>query len=168
MSKGLTRSLSRGKAAERDFIVLRTYLTDKAVTVDGATGVGFGSVAINGLPEGHLLFVGARADLTLTESSASVTDTFQGDIGIGTTPADDATISGADVDIIASTAIPAATAGVATVSANNVTPAVLDNSDASGEINLNILIDDANISADGVEVTVTGYVTLVCAVLGED
>lgn len=167
MPKGLRRSLSRAKASERDSIVIRSAL-NTTITVDGATGVGFGSVAINGLPEGHLLFLGARADVTFTESSASVADTFEGDFGVGTTPASNGTITGGDVDIIASTAIPAATGGVGTASANNTTAAVIDNSAADLEINLNLLIDDADISADGVSVAVTGYVTVVVAVLGDD
>lgn len=167
MTKGLVRSISRGPAGQRDQIALR-FAVDATVTVDGATGVGFGATALGGLPEGHLLLQGARADLTFTESSASMIDAWNGDFSIGSTATADTTLDGTDVDIIASTALGPATSSVATAAANNVTAAVIDNSAGTGAVNLNMLVDDASISADDVPVAVTGYVTVVVTVLGDD
>jgi len=167
MTKGLSRSISRGNALQQASVAVRATV-NTTITVDGATGIGFGSAAIAGLPEAHLLFLGGRADLTFTEADAGMSDTWSGDFGIGTTPADDGTITAADVDLVGSTALGPATAGVASAAADVTTPAVIDNSAGTGEVNLNLLVDDADISADGVAVTVTGYVTLAVVALGDD
>ena len=45
---------------------------------------------------------------------------------------------------------------------------MLDNTDGSLELNLNLIIDDAAVSADDQDFTVDGYVDLIYAVLGDD
>lgn len=171
MGKGLPRSTGRATASpQRQEIIKQTIaIRDLTVTVDGATGVGFGSSVIAGLPEGNLLFLGAVAYLTLDAPASGISATFNGDYGIGSTPASDATLSGADVDVIASTAIGPA---VATVSPRtrgvNATQAILDNTDGSLELNLNVLVDDADISADDVAIVANGELFLCFVVLGDD
>lgn len=166
--KGLIRSLGRAAPLEQ-WITKRTIpLTDKTMTMTGATGVGWGTVVLEGLPEANILVLGLVLDATFTEASGDIVDTFDGDVSLGTAPTTDNTLSGAEVDILASTAIPQATAGVASLRAPLAVPLMLDNTDGAGEINLNMLIDDADISGDTGVITLSGALYLVYVTLGDD
>lgn len=169
--KGLPRSLTRG-GNKQPVRRLDLKFNSVAISVAGTTGVGFGSAVIGDLPEGNILLLGAVAYATFTgPTSAALVDTFDGDYGIGSTPADDATITNGDVDIIQSTALGAATAEVSPrargTSAAATAGVILDNTDGSLELNLNLLIDDANISGT-VAMTATGVLHLSYIVLGDD
>lgn len=174
MGHGLPYSTARGNTAPTRTMQRQVFtVRDVTLTVDGATGVGVGTVVIGDLPEGNIQFGGATAYMQFTgPTSAGLVDTWQGDYGIGTTPAGDATITGADVDIIPSTAIAAATAEASPrtrgASTAALSGAVFDNTDGSLELNLNLLIDDANISADGIAMTVNGELAISYMVLLDD
>ncbi|HET6417631.1 MAG TPA: hypothetical protein VFG22_15140 [Polyangiales bacterium] len=173
MTKGLPYSMSRGAPLRQEIIKQTVTVRDAAVTVDGATGVGFGSVVIGDIPEGNILILGAVAYMQFTgPTSASLDDDWVGDYGIGSTPADDATITTTDINIIGSTAIAAATAEASprTRGTSNTTDLdhILDNTDGSLEINLTLLVDDANIGADGLDFTVNGELTLAYIMLLDD
>ena len=162
MGKGLPRSLARG-APQRQDIIRQVVKIDRtvAVTATGAA-VGFGTGVIGDLPEGNILFLGAVCYLQLSGSGsdANLDATWDGDFSVGTAPTADVTLSGAEVDIIGSTALGAATAEVSPrVRAVNATQAMLDNTDGSLELNLNVLIDAANI-VDGATVNLTARGTL--------
>ena len=172
--KGLLRSLARRPKAERDVVKEKIVLDGKTVTVS-ATGaaIGFGSVVISDFAEGNILLLGIGGTVGFAGSGAdaNLTDTFSGDFGIGSTAADDATITAGDVDILASTAIGPATAEV--IAAARFVEAhgdvILDNTDGSLEINLNMLIDAANIVDDeSVVITLSGTIELAYTVLSDD
>lgn len=174
MAKGLPRSLSRGAGSSAGVVRKHTItVRDKTLTVDGASGVGYGSVVIGDFPQGNVSIKAAVAYMQFTgPTSASLDDDWAGDYGIGSTPPSDATLSAADEDIIAETAIAAATAEasprtravIATANAGQI----LDNTDGSLEINLSLLVDDANIGADGLDFTVNGELFIEYSVLGDD
>jgi hypothetical protein len=171
--KGLPYSMSRAPALQSSIIKRTIVARDLELTVDGAAGVGFGSVVLAGLPEGNLLLLGATAYMQFTgPTAAGLVDTWEGDYAVGTTPASDATLTAADIDIIGATALAAAVAEASartrgvSVTATNGT--VLDNTDGSLEVNLSLLIDDAHISADGVVMTVNGELHLSYIMLGDD
>lgn len=169
--KGLLRSLSRGSLSKQNIIKQTVPIQNVEITVDGATGVGFGSAVIGDLPEGNILFLGATSyiQFTLDGDSENVVATFDGDYGIGTTSASDGTITNADVNVIASTALGAAVDGVSSrVRGANSTSAIFDNTDGSLELNLNLLIDDASISGDDQVLSAEGELNLVYIVLGDD
>lgn len=168
--KGLQRSISRGPASQRTSFRHKITVRDATLTVDGATGVGFGSVVIGDLPEGNILIEGGTAYMQFTgPTAAGLTDTWQGDYGVGTTPAGDGTLSAADVDLIGSTAIAAATAEASPRTRGvSAVKAIVDNTDGSLEVNLSLLIDDANISANDIDMTVNGEVVLIYSVLLDD
>lgn len=170
--KGLIRSLARGKPASQAIRKQRVKLTAKPIVVSGASGVGFGTTVIGDLPEGNILFLGAMSYLQVTKlaSATGVQDTFDGDYSIGTTPTVDATLSGTDINLITSSAFGAAVAGVSPVvrGVGGTAGVLLDNTDGALEINLNLIIDDANISADTQNLTVTGVVELVYVMLLDD
>lgn len=168
MVKGLARSISRGKAQVPQMLTLR--VRSKQFVVDGATGVGFGSFVAGGLPFGNILLLGAVAYLQFTgPGSAGLTDTWEGDFGVGSTPASDGTITGADVDIIPSTALAAATAEASPVTrGTGATQVIIDNTDGSAEVNVSLLVDDASISSDDLTFTANGEIYLAYMVLGDD
>ncbi len=172
MVKGLRRSISRGEKQRRDIVTERYNLRSVALEVDGATGVGFGSVVVGDLPEGNILYLGAVAYLTVTEADAGITADFEGDYGIGTTPASDGTLTAGDVDLVPSTALGPAVSSVTPrtrgVSTDALSGVVLDNTDGSLEINLNVLIDDVDISADDTTSTFDLDLDLSYIVLGDD
>ena len=171
MVKGLQRSLSRAPRGQRDIVKERIDLAGDTITVAGASGIGFGSVALGSFPEGFILLLGAQlTDLVLTGSGTGHADDYDGDFGIGTTAASDATISAADENIITEAALGAATANVSpNLDAGNATTAIIDNSADDQDLYLNLLIDDADISADDVVFTVTtGTLWLVYTMIGDD
>lgn len=165
--KGLPRSLARGKGKT----TVRKHLVkfkDVPITVAGASGVGFGTAVIGGFPEGNILYLGAVSYAQFTSADTDVQATYDGDYAIGTTPTADATLSGTDVNIVASAALGAATSGVSPlVRSTGATAAVFDNTDGSLELNLQLIIDDANISGNA-DFTAEGWVEVVYAVLGDD
>jgi hypothetical protein len=166
--KGLPRSLSRS-AAGSGGSGKTVPIKDLAIRTSGATGVGFGTAVIRGLPEGNILLLGAVAYLQFTKLDAGTLATFDGDFSIGSAPTADGTLSGAEIDIIPSTALGAATAGVSPmVRGANATQVMLDNTDGSLEVNLNLLLDDASVSADDQDFTVSGVLSLSYVVLGDD
>lgn len=176
MGKGLSRSMSRGAPLRQEIIKQTITVRDVEVTVS-ATGsaIGFGSAVIGDMPEGNILFLGAVAYMQLSGSGsdANLVDDFEGDFGIGTTPADDATITAGDVDIIQSTALPAATAEVGVRTRGTSLPAdageIHDNTDGSLELNLNVLVDAADITDDeSVVLTANGELQLVYVMLLDD
>jgi hypothetical protein len=167
--KGLPRSLSRANAQNQAVRRQRVLVKALALTTSGATGVGFGTVVIGDLPAGNILFFGAASYLQFTKGSAGTTATFDGDYSVGTTATADATLSDTDANIIGSAALGAAVAGVSPVArGTGATAVMLDNTDGSLELNLNLIIDDASVSADAQAFTATGYVDLVYSVLGDD
>lgn len=168
MGKGLPRSLK----ARSPQIGLQDKVIpiDAVITVDGLTGIGFGSINLAGLPEGNVLLLGAVVSVQFSGSGAdaNLVDTWDGDFGIGSTPADDATITATDVDIIPSTALGAATAEVSPLTrVENITAAMIDNKAGTGSVNLSLLVDDANIDADGVLITASGQLHLAYIMLGD-
>ncbi len=174
MGKGLPRSLSRGDPTRQEIIKQTFALNAVAVNIDGASGVGFGTVVVGDFPEGNILFLGAVSYLAISGpgGDAGLVDAFEADYGIGTTPMSDATISTGDEDIIQETAVAGATAEVGPRTRGTHLAAdtgeIHDNTDNSLELNLNILVDDDDISADGIAFTVTGEFTLLYSVLMDD
>lgn len=174
MAKGLPRSLSRAGAHRRETIIKRTIPVRDLVVTVSSTGaaIGFGDGLISDFEEGNILLLGAVANLSFagSGSDANLADDWEGDFGIGTTPADDATITGTDVDIIPSTAIgPASSEVISTTRGALGTPLMFDNTDGSLEINLNILIDAVDITDDeSVNITVNGELYIAYIPLGDD
>lgn len=170
MSKGFPRARSRIRGnvpiIRRDIPISLTVSN-----IDGASGVAWGTAVLHGLPEGNILLFGAVLNATVTESSAGIIDTFSGDFSVGSAPTADTSLSGAEVDIIASTAMGPAVSSVATirgVSTPTEAGTVLNNTASTLELNLNVLIDDASISADDQTLAVEGVLHIAYAIMGDD
>ena len=171
MTKGLPRSLAHANPMREAVTKIKLPIDHViSVTATGAA-IGFGSVVLGGLPEAYLKVLSVAIQVQFTgPTSASLTDTFDGDFGVGTTPASDATITGSDVDLISSTALGAATAEVSPVKtvADGV-DLVLDNTANDLEINLNLLIDAASITDDAtVAITAKGVIEIVLVTMLDD
>ena len=176
MGKGLKRSMSQlpepadGGAAGTQVIKINV---NETVTVSSTgAAIGFGTAVIQGLPEAAMFLIGAIGRLAFagSGSDANLTDTWSGDFGIGTTPIDDATITSGDEDLIPETEIgPATGEAIAQVVAVNPGIDFVDNTSGTREININLLIDAANIADDtSVDITVTGELWLAYVSLGDD
>jgi len=174
MTKGLPRSTARGAAARQEIMKQTIKVKNGSLVVNGATGVGFGSLVIGDLPEGNILILGATSYFAFAGAGgqATLSDTWNGDYSVGSAPTADASLAGAEIDIIGSTPTTVAVAEVSPrtrgVSVTATNAAVIDNTDGSAELNLNLLIDDADISADGLVFTVNGELMLAYIVLGDD
>lgn len=173
MGKGLPRSTARGTPVKQEIIKQTLKVKDLPITVAGLTGVGWGTAVLGDFPQGNIMLLGAVGYMQFLTASANVTATFDGDYAIGTTPTADATISGTDANIIPSTALGAATAKLSPrargVQADGAfCGTVFDNTDGSLELNLQLLVDDANIDANGVAFTANGVLEIAYIVLGDD
>lgn len=171
MTKGLHRSISR-VSVDRSIGIRQTIqVVDVELVVDGATGIGFGSAVIGGFPVGDIHIMSAQAYMQFTgPGSGNVSDVWEGDYSIGSTPATDGTLTTGDVHIVASSSLAAATNEVSprtrgTFPGGGAFPRSLDNTDGSLEINLNLLVDDAHIDADDQVFTANGELTIVYMVM---
>lgn len=170
MSKGLQRSIERARKQTRD-IVTERFSVAAPIDVDGAVGIGDGQLAIGGLPKGQVLLLGAYCSLVFRGAGgqAGLSDTWAGNFSIGTTADADDTLATTDANVVASTALTAATAEVSPeTEGSNVVAAIIDNSSGASGLFINLLVDDVDISADDINMAVEGVVGLSYVVLAEE
>ena len=175
MAKGLPRSLRAGPDRDK-LVVKKDYVISGSLDITGvAATVDAGTFVISGLPQGNLLLLGAVAYVSVDAGAdVHVIDNWAGDYGIGTIPNADVDLADAgDDDIIPSTALAAGAAdklAPLTRGASTATEQIIiDNTDGSLELNLNLLIDD-NVITDAEVGTfvVTGTLHVAMIVLGDD
>ena len=173
MPKGLPKSLSRGAALKKP-IINQTIQVNTTVAVSAeAAGVGLGTVALGAFPEGNVLFLGAVANLrfsALGANSGNVIAAFNGDYAIGIWANTDGILSSPEANITASTALGPAVARVTPFArGSGANKVVLDNTDKTLNINLNVLVDAADITdATTVTLTVEGTLDIAYLMLGDD
>lgn len=170
MAKGLLYSMQRGQPVQQEILKVAIPVENLAVSVaDGSPG--WGTAVIGGLPQGNILLIGAVGYFQFTEADADVVNDWDGDFAVGTAPTADGSLAGGEVDIIPSTSTVQASGGVSSgnrgTHAAAVAGTVYDNTDGSLELNLNLLVDDADISG-AATVTVNGVLHLLYSVLGDD
>lgn len=172
--KGLPRSTGRSNLQTTPFVrKLRYDLTNKAIAVTGgaATAAGFGSVQLGGLPEGNLFIFASLTYLRFSSSDADVIAAWDGDFSLGSTATADATLSGTDANILASTSIGAATAKLSPQLrvSGSLTPFYLDNTAKDLALYLNMITDDNSVTDSLVgDFLINGFIELAVAVLGDD
>jgi hypothetical protein len=157
--------------------VHQTVLTldQTVVTVANTTGASFGGTKLYTFPEGRILILGVAADLSidwsaaLDEETPIISLTGSGDLSIGTTITDDATLDGTDVDLLPSTAmLDPFVDGVGSASGALAASAQFDGTTTPVELNLNMIIDDADVEdATTADVLVSGTVTVTWVNLGD-
>lgn len=178
MAKGLPRSLAHANKALAPIVKETITVINKPVTLTEDVGgqPAWATLVVGDFPEGNVLFLGAVAYFTFSGSGADADlgDTWAGDYGIGTAPSTDDTdpIAGTQQDLIADVAIAAATAEVSprtrAASVAAAQAALFDNTDGSLEINLNLLVDAADITGDDSIITINGDLFISYIVLGDD
>jgi len=168
MTKGLNRSLARSPKVRSPIRKATIQLNNLPLSIVGATGNGFGGAAIHGLPEGNILFLGAVGDNLIFTAGANTIAAFTGTYGLGTAVASAAVLASTMQNIVPVGAIAAATASVSPPTRLvNATPFMIDNTDKTLAVFLNMTIDDASISGT-TPVTVSGLVVISYIVLGDD
>lgn len=178
MAKGLPRSHARANKSlapiNRDVFVVKGKTV--TLTEDAGGQPAWATLVVGDFPEGNILFLGAVSYFTFAGSGADgdLGDTWQGNYSVGTTPTIDDTdpLATTFEDLVAVVGIAAATAEVSPrtrATSDAAGQAILyDNTDGSLEINLNILVDAADISGDDSVLTIDGELWVSYVVLGDD
>ena len=170
MAKGLTRSLGRGDALERIApFNLNIPIRDLEVAITEDTS-GWGTAVLDALPEGNVLFLGAVLYLdSMERGDENLAATFDGDFSLGSTATANTTLSGDNVDLIASTSTETAVGGVSSENrgASGTAVKVIDNTGGDKALNLNVLTD-AGDTTDNSSLTVNGSLHVAYIMLGSD
>ena len=168
---------------EGKYVILPVEVRNKVINVAAAgAAIGFGTGVIGALPKGRLAFIGAASAFTfsaLTTGTGNVTATFNGDYSVGTVANANVDLAGLGEDNIIDGEAAGATSGVIGPAVAKVTPVsngasaaatkavIIDNSAGNLNLNLNILLDAADITdSTSVDLTVNG--TLVAAFINLD
>ena len=173
MGKGLRYSRERADAGVSPSNKQYIRLAGTALVVtDVSDQAGWGTVVIGDFPEGNILFLGAVADLQFTKGDANIIDAFDGDFALGSAPSTgNGALTATLGNLIPSTAMVQGSSGVSAanrgVNGQTLSGVVLDNTDGSLEMNLNVLVDDAAITDDS-SFAVDGAIYIAFVVLGDD
>ena len=156
------------------FHATKLTITAKSISISDDAGVAqYGGTKIYTFPQGLILCYGAVVDGALT-GYASLIDTFNGDIALGTaTATTGATLTGTEADIMPSVALTQAVDEVAVCDAVSVATALtesgarwMDGTSTAKDMYLNFVIDD-NAAHGAGTATFTGTVTFLWAFLGD-
>lgn len=129
-------------------------------TTDATTSGAYGSHQLCTLPDTHLLFLGAAANLSFTEAHANITATAGLKYAVGTVAeAANDTLDSTSANIIPSTAATLSSSAAANVMGESTASLFVDASGGSQGLFLNLGIPDAGSSGDGA-IVVTGYIDL--------
>ncbi len=178
MAKGLPRSHAAANKSIAGIVKDIFRIKAKTVTLTEDTGgqPAWATLQVGDFPEGNILFLGAVAYFQFagSGSDADLGDTWAGDFGVGTTPSTDDTTPLVTTfeDIVKTTQLAAATAEVSPrtrgVSTDGEAGVIYNNTDGSLELNLNILVDAADITGDDSVLTINGELYVSYVVLGDD
>lgn len=162
-----------------DGVFHKTVLTCTATpfTFTDEAGQGqYAGVKLYDFPAGLLCVMGATIDGSLTLTEAAWTDTFDGDVGVGTTAMADAqNIDGTAQNIIAATALTQAVDQVANCDAQTSATLLtesgatwIDGTATAADLYLNFEIDDAAAHTDQDTGTFTGVVSFIWCIIGDN
>ena len=158
-------------------VITKTILTCTATPVsisDDAGVAQYGGVKVYDFPAGLICTLGAVISGNLT-GYASLIDTFDGDVALGTaTATTGATLTGTEADIMQSNALTQAVAEVAAVDAVSVATALtesgarwFDGTATAKDMYLNFVVDD-NAAHGAGTATFTGTISFIWMNLGDN
>lgn len=129
----------------------RLTLASRSITMTDEAGVvAYGGTKLYDFPPGVIRIKGVSVNLTVTKSGAGINADFDGDWSIGTaTASNNATLTGTEANIIASTSTTQAVAGVYSIAAaamNSIT-ALTDNSGGTANNTITAMADPADTPA---------------------
>lgn len=156
----MTGTAIRKQEFNRGVCVETIEFTDYTVPVVDVAGVTAKATlqldtldSVKTLPEGFLFFFGASTNLTVTKDAAGVDADAAGDIGLGTAQANNGAtpLATTEQNLIPNTATLMSSGAFTSTAASSGSEAgtMLDNTDASMNVWLNFLIDDADQDATG-------------------
>jgi hypothetical protein len=155
-------------------VTLTCAITPIVITDEAGQGQ-FGPVKVYDFPEGLLLFLGAVIDGSFTVDDSEMTDTFDGDVALGTAAAADAQgQDGTTDDLLQTTAMTQAIAQVANCDAVTIATKLTesgarwhDGTATAKDMYLNFEIDDqaAHITGTG---SFTGAIQFAYIILGDN
>jgi hypothetical protein len=152
-------------------VVHQTVLTlvNTPVTVANVTGASFGGLKLYDFPEGRLNILGVTANLSFNWAGQDIAADGSGDFSLGSTITADATLATTDVDLLPSTALTDPfVAGVGVGSGALAAAAQLDGTATPKDLNINIIIDDADVSDAASDIVlVSGTITITWINLGD-
>lgn len=159
-----------------DGVLHKTVLTCTATPIsilDDAAVAQYGGVKVYDFPEGLLFFHGAVIDGALT-GYASLIDTFDGDVALGTvTATTGATLTGTEANLLQSTALTQAVGEVAVSDAVTIATALtesgarhIDGTATAVDMYLNFVIDD-NAAHGAGTATFTGTISFLWSIIGD-
>lgn len=170
-SQGTVAGTGISQSAGAEALTRVIKLTNRVVALTDVPGVvAYLGTKLLDFPEGLLQITGCVANLAVTKSSAGVNATWNGDFSLGSaTAAGDATLTGTEADIVASTATPAAVAGATTAKGVNTGVVTLDGTTTAKDLYLNVLIDDAdhNVAATPCNLIFNGTIEITYDILGD-
>lgn len=140
-----------------------TFNNHVITLVDAAGVVAYGGTKVYTFPAGTILSISTGANFSLTKTSAGVNNDFDGDFAVGTiTASNNATLTGNEQNLIASTALAQAVAGVTGVTVIQPTLQTVTPYSGQNDVFVNILIDDAdhNVTATPCNILVNGTLSL--------
>lgn len=167
MAKGLP--LSHKDAVRKGLIygLYRVQVNANVSIAAAGAAIGFGSLAIDDIPKGVFDLRAATAAFKFTKLDGNLIATWSGNWSIGSALNVDTSLTSTDQDIIPSTAIGPATAGVITGARVTMsTPAVIPNLAGASLLALNMLANAADITDSTTAVVkVQGFLDLQCGFL---
>ena len=171
MAKGLGKSLNRG-GRHAAILRLTRKLTNLVLPItDPGAAIGFGSIPAMKFPEGNILMHGMAGQFIISTTDTDVSDTWTGNVAIGSTATTDATLSTTDIDMAQLTAIGAATLKVSPLlnvfSSGAQGGNIFDNTANLLVANINMNIADASLSG-AANMVINGYIVALITVLGDD
>jgi len=114
--------------------------------IDGSSGAGWGAAKLYDFPTGHVTIFNVELDGLDIIPGTGMDVADGGDISLGSSGTDDNSLAGTEINVLASTSFDPV--GTATdFNAGALCPVWLDGSSTAADLYLNMLVDDADISA---------------------
>lgn len=140
------------------------------VLSDQAGVIAYKGIKLYDFPEGLIKVDGVVVNLSVAKSSAGVIATWSGKVSVGTvTAGNDATLTSTEANLVASTNVGPAVAGVQSVKALPTAAAWLDGTTTAIDLYLNILVNDTDhdVTTTPCNLLLTGTVTVHWMNLGD-
>lgn len=174
MSKGLIRSLGRGRKQLSPIVKNVIKLRNFPITISGGvTAVGFGSAVIGEFAQGNILYLGSVLTASAFSADTDLSATYTLTAALGTTATVDNSLATTEIDLMAAQPFTIAAARLTPVSrlfsAVALTGTIFDNTADDLEVNLNCTVPDVDIAdSQSAIVLLNGTLYMSYIILGDD
>lgn len=162
---GVTGSEQGDTAAHKTVITLSS--TEITMT-DATTNGSHGTQKVYDFPAGAIQIMGASYDLTTTAGSGGIVDAaaLVGSLGSAAVGTDNATLTGTEADLIASTSGTLSSGTGTLKNHGSIVTTAFDGTSTAMDAHLNLAVPDADSSSNDT-ITVSGTITIVWSNLGD-